>query len=162
MLFGENMNYPENIEEIRKFAEEIGIDVCYLLGEKYKGDLSLPSVKSLPDNIVFNIGGYLEISNIKHIPSGTVFNVGKWLYMRFSTSISKDVVFNVGKWLWLYSVENISSDVKFNVGGEVAIRKFPYSGLSNCVFFDDPPTEDNPYDPLKNYSPKPKVKIDWC
>jgi hypothetical protein len=102
------------------------------------------------------------MSNIKHIPSGTIFNVGESLDMRFSTSVSKDVVFNVGKWLWLYSVENISSDVKFNVGGEVAIRKIPYSGLSNCVIFDDPPTEDNPYDPLKNYSPKPKVKIGWC
>jgi hypothetical protein len=30
------MNYPENIEEIKKFAIEIGIDVKYLLGENMK------------------------------------------------------------------------------------------------------------------------------
>ena len=49
------MNYPDNIEEIKKFAEEIKIDVKYLLGEKYDGLLFLDSVKSLPSNIVFNV-----------------------------------------------------------------------------------------------------------
>lgn len=51
------MVYPENIKEIKKFAREIGIDVKYLLGERFEGYLDLPSVRSLPANIVFNVGG---------------------------------------------------------------------------------------------------------
>ena len=49
--------YPENIEEIERFSKIIGIDVKYLLGEKWEGNLLLPTVKSLPVNIVFNVGG---------------------------------------------------------------------------------------------------------
>ena len=46
------MNYPENIEEIRKFAEKINLDVKYLLGEKYEGGLKfLDIVEHLPANI---------------------------------------------------------------------------------------------------------------
>ncbi len=57
------MNYPENIEEIKMFAEEINIDVKYLLGEKYEGYLNLSYVESLPANIVFNVGREIQFSN---------------------------------------------------------------------------------------------------
>jgi hypothetical protein len=55
------MKYPENIEEIKKFAKEIGIDVKYLLGEKYEGDSYLPSVKSLSANITFNVSRKIHL-----------------------------------------------------------------------------------------------------
>ena len=55
------MEYPENIEEIKKFAEEIKLDVKYLLGKKRKGDLNLYSVEHLPANIKFNVGGKIYL-----------------------------------------------------------------------------------------------------
>ena len=60
-----NMIYPPNIKEIQKFAEEIELDVKYLLGEIYNGNLNLFYVKSLPANIVFNVGGWLNLFSVK-------------------------------------------------------------------------------------------------
>ena len=59
------MEYPENIEEIKKFAKEIKLDVKYLLGEKYEGNLNLPSVQSLPANTKFNVDGNIYLP-MKH------------------------------------------------------------------------------------------------
>ena len=113
------MNYPPNIEEIRKFAEEYGIDVKYLLGEKYESGLDLFSVKSLPDNIVFNVGGWLILSSVKSLPNNVVFNVGGGLNLRSVKSLPNNIVFNVGCCLFLNSVETLPSNVIFNVDGEV-------------------------------------------
>ena len=74
------MTYPENIEEIRKFAEEIKIDVKYLLGEKYEGDSYLPFVESLPENIKFNVGGSLYLPSVESLPSNTIFNINEKIY----------------------------------------------------------------------------------
>ena len=93
------MNYPENIEEIKKFAEEIGIDVKYLLGEKYEGNLHLCFVESLPNNIVFNIGGWLDLSSVRSLPA--------------------NIVFDVGRSLWLIRVQYVSANIVFNVGGDI-------------------------------------------
>ena len=91
------MEYPENIEEIRKFAEEIGIDVKYLLGEKYEGNLNLYSVEYLPANTVFNVGGSLFLDSVESLPN--------------------NIVFNVDGYLDLCSVKSLSANIKFNVGG---------------------------------------------
>ncbi len=69
------MNYPENIEEIKKFAKKIKIDVKYLLGEKYEGNLWLVHIESLPANIVFNVGGWLDLCSVQSLSSNTIFNV---------------------------------------------------------------------------------------
>ena len=90
------MIYPENIKEIKKFAKKIGIDVKYLLGEKYEGSMWLPSVRSLPNNIVFNVGGSLELTSVKSLPSNIVFNVGRNLWLSRVQSVSANIVFNVG------------------------------------------------------------------
>jgi hypothetical protein len=95
------MTYPENIEEIKKFADEIGIDVKYLLGEKWKGNLDLRSAKSLPANIVFNVGGYLYLNSVKSLPANIVFNVGGYLYLYSVKSLSSSTNFNVGKGIHL-------------------------------------------------------------
>lgn len=93
------MVYPKNIEEIKKFAKEIKLDVKYLLGEKYVGNLYLALVKSLPNNIVFNVGGYLNLFSVEFLPD--------------------NIVFNVGDWLWLHSVESLPSTTVFNVSGKI-------------------------------------------
>ena len=74
------MNYPENIEEIRQFAEKINIDVKYLLGEKWEGNLWLRYVKTLPDNIQFNVGGWLYLPSVQTLPANIVFNVNRKIY----------------------------------------------------------------------------------
>ena len=74
------MNYPDNIEEIKKFAKEIGIDVKYLLGEKWEGNLGLRYVKTLPDNIQFNVGGWLYLPSVQTLPANIVFNVNRKIY----------------------------------------------------------------------------------
>ena len=107
------MIYPPNIKEIRKFAEEYGIDVKYLLGEKYESGLDLFSVKSLPDNIVFNVGGWLDLSSVKSLPDNVVFNVGGDLDLFSVESLPANIVFNVGRYVDLNSVEFIHSSVKF-------------------------------------------------
>lgn len=86
------MNYPENIEEIKKFAKEIGIDVKYLLGEKYEGGLSLSSVESLPANIVFDVGGWLYLNSVESLPDNVVFNVDDDIY--FPTDHKVKVIWN--------------------------------------------------------------------
>jgi hypothetical protein len=93
------MDYPDNIEEIKKFAEEIDLDVKYLLGEKYEGDLWLYFVESLPANIVFNVGGYLDLRSVESLPA--------------------NIVFNVGGYLWLSCVESVSSNNELNVNGKI-------------------------------------------
>ena len=75
------MNYPSNMEKIRKFANEIRIDVKCLLGEKYEGDLDLSSVKTLPDNIVFNVMDRLYMPHIETIPASVQFNIGGCLIL---------------------------------------------------------------------------------
>jgi hypothetical protein len=75
------MEYPENIEEIKKFAKEIKLDVKYLLGERYGYSLSLSSVRSLPDNIVFNVGDWLVLDSVQSLPANTKFNVDGNIYL---------------------------------------------------------------------------------
>ena len=85
-----NIQIPENIEEIRKFADEIGIDVKYLLGEKYEGDLYLSYVCYLPDNIVFNVGEFLFLCSVKSLPSVIIFNVSGKVYLSEENKVKVD------------------------------------------------------------------------
>ena len=113
------MNYPENIEEIKKFAKKIKIDVKYLLGEKYEGNLWLVHIESLPANIVFNVGGWLDLSSVKSLPANIVFNVGGNLHLYSVKSLPANIVFNAGEWLDLCSVQSLSSNTIFNVIGDI-------------------------------------------
>ena len=96
-----NNNLPSNIKEIEKFAEEIRIDVKYLLGEKYVGDLNLNSVESLPANIVFNVGGDLYLYSVQSLFDNTVFNVGGCLDLRSVKSLPANILFNVRRKIYL-------------------------------------------------------------
>ncbi len=87
-----NMNYPKNIKEIKKFAKRIKLDVKYLLGEKCDGLLFLDSVKSLPENIVFNVDGSLILNSVDSLPSNTIFNVKRKI--RFSTKHKVKVIWS--------------------------------------------------------------------
>jgi hypothetical protein len=90
-----NMNeqcYPKNIEEIKKFAEDIGIDVKYLLGKKWKGDLFLGFVRHVPAHGQFNVDGCLGFIRVDSIHSSVVFNVsGKVKFEVFVTSVKQKV-----------------------------------------------------------------------
>lgn len=81
------MNYLENIKEIRNFAKEINIDEKYLLGEEWKGNLLLPTVKTLPDNIVFNVGGSLYLPSVKSIHSSVQFVSHDELFLPFDGKV---------------------------------------------------------------------------
>ena len=93
--------YPENIEEIKKFAEMINIDVKYLLGEKYEDRLALDFVESLPDNIQFNVGGDLYLYSVQSLSDNTVFNVGGCLDLRSVKSLPANILFNVRRKIYL-------------------------------------------------------------
>lgn len=67
--------YPKNIEEIKMFAKDIGIDVKYLLGKKWKGDLFLGFVRHVPAHVQFNVDGCLGFIRVDSIHSSAVFNV---------------------------------------------------------------------------------------
>ena len=86
------MNCPDNIEEIKKFAKKIKLDVEYLLGEKYEGDMYLTYVKSLPANIVFNVGGWLNLPSVQSLPANIIFNVGGKIF--FPTEHKVKVIWN--------------------------------------------------------------------
>lgn len=81
------MNYLENIKEIRNFAKEINIDEKYLLGEEWKGNLLLSTVKTLPDNIVFNVGGSLYLPSVKSIHSSVQFVSHDELFLPFDGKV---------------------------------------------------------------------------
>lgn len=84
---------PPNIEEIEKFAEEIKLDVKYLLGEWYYDDLWLPLVDSVPANIKFNVGGSLSLESVRCFPENIVFNVHYFLYLDSAETIHSSVQF---------------------------------------------------------------------
>ena len=92
------MIYPPNIEEIKRFARKINIDVKYLLGELCDGDLWLSYVVFLPPNIVFNVGGNLSLNSVKVLPKNIVFNIGGVLYINRVRNIHSSVQFvNYGR-----------------------------------------------------------------
>ena len=66
------MNKPVNYKEIEEFAKKIGLDVKFLLGEFYEGTLVLNSLQSLPENIVFNVGGRLYLNSLQSLPENVV------------------------------------------------------------------------------------------
>ena len=115
------MNYPDNIEEIKKFAEEIGIDVKYLLGEKYEDRLALYFVESLPDNIEFNVGEFLNLQSVESLPANIRFNVGSHLWLSSVKSLPANIVFNVGGNLYLTSVQSLPANMMFNVNGYICL-----------------------------------------
>ena len=121
-----NIQLPKNIDEIKKFAEKIGIDVKYLLGEKYDGYLYLSSVESLPDNIQFNVGGYLNLSSVQSLPANIVFNVGGHLNLTSVESLPENIKFNVGGHLNLTSVESLPKNYSITLG----YNRKVYSDLS--------------------------------
>ena len=69
------MNMPVNYKEIEEFAKNINLDVKFLLGEFYEKSLYLNSLQSLPENITFNVGGYLDLSSFQSLPENITFNV---------------------------------------------------------------------------------------
>ena len=113
------MNYPENIEEIKKFANDNNINVKYLLGEKWEGNLHLRSVESLPENIVFVVGGLMNLPYVRSLPDNIVFDVDGSLNLDSVKSLPDNIRFNVGGWLNLFSVESLPSNTIFNVGGDI-------------------------------------------
>ena len=76
------MNYPDNIEEIKKFAKRINLDVKYLLGEKWEDNLWLDYIESLPANIQFNVGAGLDLYFVRSLPENIVFNVEGDVYFQ--------------------------------------------------------------------------------
>ena len=113
-----NIKLPENIEEIKKFADEIGIDVKYLLGEKYEGYLNLETVEYLPNNIQFNFGSNLHLRSVRSLPDNIVFNVGGDLSL-YVKSLPANIKFNVGGFLDLRSVKYLPENIVFNVNRKV-------------------------------------------
>ena len=89
------MNYPDNIEEIKKFAKVNNIDVKYLLGENWEGNLNLSFVESLPANIEFDVGGYLNLTCVESLPENIKFNVGGSLSFPYVRSLPDNTIFNV-------------------------------------------------------------------
>ena len=85
------MSYPKNIEEIKMFAKDIGIDVKYLLGKKRKGDLFLGFVGHVPVHVQFNVDGCLGFIRVDSIHSSVVFNVsGMVVYKGKSVKIHQN------------------------------------------------------------------------
>ena len=62
------MNKISNYKEIEAFAKSINLDVKYLLGEKYEGDLDLSSLTSIPENFNVTVGGTLWLRSLTSIP----------------------------------------------------------------------------------------------
>lgn len=87
------MVYPPNIDEIRKFAGKINLDVKYLLGERYEDNLNLRFVESLPADIVFNVNSFLNLGYVRSIPANTVFNIKGLLWLDYVETIHSSVQF---------------------------------------------------------------------
>lgn len=97
------MNYPTNIEEIRKFAKEIKLDVKYLLGETYNGNLDLTLVEKIkiPANVQFNVRGDLWLGGVVTLPENVTFDVGERLCLNSVETIHSSVQFVNYKILFL-------------------------------------------------------------
>ena len=85
------MNKPVNYKEIEEFAKTINLDVKYLLGEFYEGNLNLSSLKSLPENTTFNIGGSLDLESLKSLSKNYKISLKNNLYIDDKEILSKIV-----------------------------------------------------------------------
>ena len=105
------MNKPVNYKEIEEFAKTINLDVKYLLGEFYEGNLYLSSLKKLPENTTFNVGGYLDLRSLTSLPANTTFNVGYSLYLSSLKSLSKNYKISLKNNLYIDDKEILSKIV---------------------------------------------------
>ena len=123
----DNNQLPENIEEIRKFARDNNLDVKYLLGERYEDNLFLSSVKSLPANIIFNVGGWLDLQSVKSLPANIKINVGCYLDLHSVESLSNNIQFNVGGYLYLPRVKSLPKNYSITLGyNKKVISSLPF------------------------------------
>lgn len=114
-----NTQLPENIEEIKKFAEEIKLDVKYLLGEKWEGDLNLNGVTNIPRNVYFNVERDLLLPDLRYVPEGVWFYVGAYLCLSSVEKLSSKLNVIVGGSLVLSNLSHIPDDTVFSVGRDV-------------------------------------------
>ena len=70
------MNKLSNYKEIEAFAKSINLDVKYLMGEKYGGNLDLSSLTSIPENFNVTVVGDLDISSLTSLPENFNVTVG--------------------------------------------------------------------------------------
>lgn len=105
-------NYPENIEEIRKFAKKIDLDVKYLLGEKLDRCLWIYT-DYIPSNVILNIGESLMADSLQSIPTGVVIQVGNYIFLRSVNNISGNIVIS-SRVTFLTQVRSITNRVQFN------------------------------------------------
>ena len=87
------MNTPSNYKEIEAFAKSINLDVKYLLGEKYEGNIYLCSLTSLPENFNVTVGGNLRLDSLKSLPENYKISLKGDLYIN-TFGVSKKVIYN--------------------------------------------------------------------
>ena len=115
------MNTPSNYKELEAFAKSINLDVKYLLGEKYEGNLDLSSLTSLPENFNVTVGGYLDLGSVTSIPENFNVTVGGSLYLNSLKTIQENFNVTVGGYLDLGSLKSLPENYKISLKGDLYI-----------------------------------------
>ena len=87
----------------------------------HEDDVYLRSLKTIPPDVEFKNGGYVDLESLTSLPSGVVFNNGGGVNLRSLTSLPPDVEFKnggniylgylIGRWIdeWPGNIKGIDS-----------------------------------------------------
>ena len=96
-------------------------DIISVLGNEY-GNANLYLSKSLPENIQFNNGGYVDLNFLTSLPESVQFNNGGNVYFYSLTSLPESNNFNNGGHVYLKSLKSLPENIRFNNGGQIILN----------------------------------------
>jgi len=101
----------------------------------HKGDVDLPNLKSLPDNIQFNNNGYVEFYNLTSLPDNIQFNNKGDVYLSNLTSLHDNIQFNNNGYVYLSNLTSLPDNIQFNNNGYVYLHNL--TSLPDNVQFNN-------------------------
>ena len=87
------MKREEFIEILREKDYPYEETLTRIMVGKYRNDIDLSELKSIPSNVVFRNMGSLSLNSIEEIPSGVVFMNGLYVYLNSLRRIDPSVEF---------------------------------------------------------------------
>ena len=88
----------------------------------HEGDVNLPSLTQLPDNVYFNNNGFVHLHSLKQLPDNVYFNNKGFVYLYSLKQLPDNVQFNNKGIVNLDSLQQLPENTVFNNKGDVSLR----------------------------------------
>ena len=96
-------------------------DIISVLGDGYR-NVFLTKLRSLPENVQFNNGGYVYLLSLKSLPESTQFNNSTYTYLYQLKFLPENTLFNNGGAVFLPLLEYLPKSTLFNNGGSIELK----------------------------------------